>query len=95
MRFIVNKKIYDTDKAELLCTFYKHCTVKTLLGATYPVRKTNLYKTAKGAYFLTSSINNAGYNYSIEVIDEEEAKNYLMHNGYNKYTELFGELEEA
>lgn len=93
MRFIVNKKIYDTDKADLLCTFYKHWTAKTLLGN--PVRKTNLYKTTKGAYFLTSSINDAGYNYVIEVINEEEAKNYLMHNGYDKYVELFGELEEA
>ena len=31
----------------------------------------------------------------IEVIEEDAAKEYLMYNNYDKYAEMFGELEEA
>lgn len=93
MKFIVNNKIYDTDKAELLCTFSKQWESKTIIGTLYPSRNTNLYKTAKGSYFLTCT---ADYGTSfIEVIEENMAKKYLMYNNYNKYAEMFGALEEA
>lgn len=93
MRFIVNNKIYDTDKAELLCSFRKQWESETILGTLYPYRDTNLYKTVKGNYFLTCTAD-YGTNY-IKVIDEANAKNYLMRNNYDKYVEMFGELEEA
>lgn len=62
MRFIVNNKLYDTDKAELLCTFSKQWESKTILDTLYPYRDTNLYKTAKGAYFFHLS---RGLRYSL------------------------------
>ena len=93
MKFIVNNKLYDTDKAELLCTLKKQWECNTFFGKLYPYRDTNLYKTAKGNYFLTCK---GGYGESIiEVIGEVDAKNYLMRNNYTKYVELFGALEEA
>ena len=93
MRFIVNNKIYDTEKSELLCTFDKRWTIKTLCSVIYTLRETKLYRTAKGAYFLTYKKN---YNDTgIEVIEEDMAKEYLMCNNYDKYAEMFGELEEA
>lgn len=93
MRFIVNNKIYDTDKAELLCTFKERWKSKTIIGTIYPLRDTNLYRTVKGVYFLTCK---ADYDRScIRVINEDKAKKYLMHNNYEKYAEMFGELEEA
>lgn len=93
MRFIVNDKIYQTEKAELLCTFTKQWESKTIFGTMYPNRDTNLYKTAKGAYFLTcTSDYRTAY---IDVIDENTAKFYLMRNNYDKYVEMFGELGEA
>ena len=93
MKFIVNNKIYDTDKAELLCTFSKQWESKTIVGTLYPYRDTNLYKTAKGAYFFTCCTD-YGTHY-IEVIDENTAKYYLMRKNYDKYVEMFGALEEA
>ena len=93
MKFIVNNKLYDTEKAELLCTFEKPWETKTLLGTMNFYRKTNLYKTAKGAWFLTST--NDSENSYIKVISEKMGKNYLMHNAYEKYCEMYGPLEEA
>ena len=93
MKFIVNNKIYDTDKSELLCEFRKPWEARTIIGTLYLARYTSLYRTAKGAYFLTCLADyDNGY---IEVINEAEAKEYLMHNNYEKYAEMFGELEEA
>ena len=93
MRFIVNDKLYDTNKAELLCSFYEQWAQKTIIGTLYPTLKTNLYVTAKGAYFITSKED---YDRPcIEVINEDKAKAYLMHYNYDKYAEMFGELEEA
>ena len=51
MKLIVDHKIYDTEKSELLCTFDKRWKIKTLCSTMYPLRETNLYRTAKGAYF--------------------------------------------
>ena len=93
MKFIVNNKLYDTEKAELLCTFSKQWESKTIFGTLYPSRETKLYKTAKGAFFLTC-VANYGTGY-IEVISEATAKYYLMRNAYDKYVEMYGELEEA
>lgn len=93
MKFIVNNKLYDTDKAELLCSFRKQWESKTIVGMLYPYRDTNLYKTVKGSYFLTCTAD-YGTNY-IEVIDENTAKYWLMRKGYDKYVEMFGALGEA
>ena len=93
MKLIVDYKIYDTEKSELLCTFDKRWKIKTLCSVIYPLRETKLYRTAKGAYFLTCKKN--CNDMDIEVIEEDAAKEYLMYNNYDKYTEMFGELEEA
>ena len=93
MKLIVNYKIYDTEKSELLCTFDKRWKIKTFCSVMYPLRETKLYRTTKGAYFLTCRED---YNRpDIEVIEEAAAKEYLMYNNYDKYAEMFGELEEA
>ena len=93
MKLIVNNKIYNTENSELLCTFDKRWKIKTLCSTMYPLRETKLYRTSKGAYFLTYKKN---YNdVGIEVIEEDMAKEYLMYNNYDKYAEMFGELEEA
>ena len=93
MRFIVNNKIYDTEKSELLCTFQKQWEAKAIWGVIYPLRDTNLYRTVKGAYFITCKED---YDRPcIEVINEDKAKAYLMHYNYDKYAEMLGELEEA
>ena len=93
MKLIVDYKIYETEKSEILCTFDKRWQIKTLCSVIYPLRETKLYRTAKGAYFLTCKKN--CNDMDIEVIEEDAAKEYLMYNNYDKYAEMFGELEEA
>lgn len=92
MRFIINNKIYNTEKATLLCEFKKQYESKTPFGTLYPYRDTQLYLTAKGAYFLVYKYD---YKHYARTIDEAEAKDYLMLHNYDKYAEMFGALEEA
>lgn len=94
MKFIVSNKIYDTEKSEKLCTFQKQWESVSVWGIPYnPNKETTLYRTAKGAYFLVAKFD---YNeYRINVISEEQAKTHLMYKAYEKYVEMFGELEEA
>lgn len=94
MKFIVNDKIYDTDKAEVLCTFVTEWEIQTsIFGGPWSRMNTTLYKTAKGSYFITcKDFYDKSY---IKVIGEKKAKRYLMYHNYEKYAEMFGPLEEA
>lgn len=93
MKFIVDNKIYDTEKATLLCTGRKTWAIETFFGIMNQYRDTSLYKTNKGAYFF---VYNKGEDlYDIRVIRESVAKDFLMKQGYDNYVEIFGELEEA
>ena len=82
MKLIVDYKINDKKKSELLCTFDKRWKIKTLCSVIYPLRETKLYRTAKGAYFLTCKKN--CNDMDIEVIEEDADKEYLMYNNYDK-----------
>lgn len=92
---MINKlyKLYKTKTAEKLCTFSKQWSVDTAFGTFYQYIKTDLYRTKKGAYFIVPK-NEFKKRY-VRYVCENEAKQYLMHNNYSKYVELFGELEEA
>ena len=94
MKFIVNNKIYDTDKAELLAEGERQYeSYNRLFDITlYPYYETKLYKTEKGNYFF---VYETKLSHCIEVTDEATAKTWLMRKNYSKYVELFGELEEA
>lgn len=95
MRFIVNNLLYDTDKAELLAEGNRTYEVYNILFkiTIYPVRKVSLYKTEKGNYFFTYKADYGVMH--CEPVDEGTAKDFLAHNNYDKYAELYGELEEA
>lgn len=95
MKFIVNNLIYDTDKADLVAEGNRTYEVHNILFKTiiYPVRKTSLHRTQKGNYFFTYK---GDYEkVYCEPTNEATAKNFLMQNNYDKYAELYGELEEA
>lgn len=51
MRFIVNKKLYDTDKAELICTGLKKWDINAVV---YARLSTSLYRTSKGTFFIVA-----------------------------------------
>lgn len=95
MRFIVENKVYDTDRATLISKGVRTVTtISTLFGFSYPGEiKTTLYRSVKGAYFF---VDKADYDRSVmRLTSEAEAKSFLIKNNYDKYVELFGELEEG
>lgn len=89
MRFIVNKKLYDTDKAELICTGLKKWDINAVV---YAWLSTSLYRTSKGTFFIVAD---DGKMHRMKIIDQNEAENFCLKNNYDKYIEVFGELEEG
>lgn len=99
MKFIVNDKVYDTDKMELLGTVRKWYEFtgwldKALfgegMGRKYDCK---LYRTQKGNYLLTHEPDSS--RTVAQAITEEEAKRLLVNSDYDTYCKYFGELEEA
>lgn len=89
MRFIVNKKLYDTDNAELICTGLKKWDINAVV---YAWLSTSLYRTSKGTFFIVAE---DGKMCRMKFIDQNEAENFCLRNDYEKYVEIFGELEEG
>lgn len=104
MRYLLNNKIYDTEKAEKIMTYIKTVPQKNrLLNLTiYPRYRHTLYKTAKGQFFVhigeyiqASHVAHNDKDY-IELLTEEEVKEILNQlNEIDKYKELFDDLEEG
>ena len=107
MKQIINNKLYDTEKADLLYSYLKNVpTIHSFLGNTYETtcwRDTDLYVTKKNNYFIHIKQANENRNNSyigrvveyIEETSEEEAKNLIQKLDPDKAIELFGEVEEA
>lgn len=95
-RFVINNKVYDTEKMGHIGTvkkWYRNDFVSIFTGKELgKVQSCELYRSVKGNYLLT--YKDAGHIYG-EAINENEAKNLLMHHDYNNYRKLFGDLEEA
>jgi hypothetical protein len=103
MRYLLNNKIYDTEKAEKIMTYIKPVQHEGLFNIiTYPRYIHTLYKTAKGQFFVhigkyikDSSIDYQDKDY-IELLTEENVKEILNRlNQVDKYEELFDDLEEG
>lgn len=99
MRFIINEKVYDTDKMTLIGKvrkWYKFTDWFSVIffgknyGKTYDCQ---LYRSQKGNYLLTHE-SNVG-TICGEAISEDEAKTLLLQSDYAAYSKIFGELEEA
>lgn len=104
MRYLLNNKIYDTEKAEKIMTYIKTVPQKnSLLNlTTYPRYRHTLYKTAKGQFVVHIGeyiqASHVAYNDKdyIELLTEEEVKEILNQlNEIDKYKELFDDLEEG
>jgi hypothetical protein len=97
-RFIIQSKVYDTDKMQYISCVKKWYELEgTLLkqlfgegcGITYDCK---LYRSGKGNFLL---VHEDGSNILGQSITKKEAKKLLMQYDYESYVELFGELEEA
>lgn len=53
MRYMLNNKIYDTEKAQEIVQYTKPIEHKSLFFTTYPRYTHTLYKTQKGQFFYT------------------------------------------
>ena len=100
MRFVIENKVYDTNKMQFIGKVKKKFCVPSWVttvwmgdGKTYSTKNCDLYRSAKGNWLLVYEdyVN----CYTGCAIDEEEAKTLLMKSDYDTYAELFGELEEA
>jgi len=93
MTFIIDKKTYDTDKAELVLEYYE--SYPMALMPTLRIEKiTKLFRTTKGNWF---SVRKGDYDrYYAEKQTSENVQNIFSRKGkielYNKY---FDALEEA
>jgi len=93
--YIMNDKIYDTDKSEKICEGYiAEANPLTLFRKVISYTFMNeifLYRTQKGNYFCTYP-HNFG---KAKTLSEDESKNIMKHYNYTRYCELYDPLEEA
>jgi hypothetical protein len=92
MRQIVNGKLYDTEKAQLVA----HDRYWDGSNWERHGRNTYLYKTAKGSFFLYHTTLWQGERDYIEPVSKEEAKAYYeqLPEHEMEYEEAFGEPPE-
>lgn len=97
-RFIINSKVYDTEKMEFIATVKKWYEFtdfvhKQIFGkGVGRFEECKLYKSVKDNWLLT---HEDGGNLVGEAIAEKDAKKLLMKCNYTAYMRLYGELEEA
>lgn len=101
MKYMLNNKIYDTEKAQEIVQYTKPIEHRSLFFTTYPRYTHILYKTKKGQFFthigecVETDIAYSDKDY-IELLSENEVKEIL--NKLNKieiYNKLFDDLEEG
>ncbi len=97
-RFIIQSKVYDTDKMELIATVkmwyeFTGFIQKQMFGeGVGRFEECKLYRSVKGNWLLT---HEDGGHLIGGAIEEKEAKKLLMKCDYTAYMRLYGELEEA
>lgn len=80
MRKIINGKMYDTDKAELIYSGYDLSRTK----------KRDYYRTSKGTFLCHYvSVNR------LEIVPDESMMEILAEYAPDKYIEIFGNVEEG
>ena len=84
MKFIIENKLYDTEKMKLVGRVKKWYEYEGYC---------DLYRSQKGNWLLVH-IGEQG-DYDGEAISEKEAKSLLMRYDYDAYAKEYGELEEA
>lgn len=88
MKTIINGKMYDTDKAELIFRY----SINPIPGLTNMGKfYIEIYRTRKQSYFKYDTWWN-----EIDLLSEDDVKNILVQRReFDKYVELFGEVEEG
>jgi len=99
MRFIINNLIYETEEMEKMAEGQKWRKVSNIwTQAMFPGKEVGreiphtLWRSESGRWLFTWKNDYSNFG---EAIEESEAKEFLKHNNYKKYVELFGELPKA
>ena len=102
MKYLINGKVYDTEKSQEIIKYTQGIEHKGLFVTTYPRYEHTLYKSPKGQFFvhIGEYVKQSAVVYSdkdyIELLSEEEVKEILNQlNEIDKYKELFDDLEEG
>ena len=94
MKAIIDDKLYDTDKSELL---FAHTKIEWILIIPI-ITKTKYYKTKNGNYFAVERDYSGTSMYSL-THEEYEFKLYMYKKSLecnpNRYIKEFGEVDEA
>ena len=85
MKFIVNRKIFDTDKAEFIVSYIRGMGLVTI------PQSIDLYKTQSGKWFEVY-VNDLRCK---EIKTEDVENIFLRLNNIELYEKYFGKLEEA
>lgn len=101
-RYLLNNKVYDTDKAEEIIKYRKTVKHNGLVFDTYPQYIHTLYKTQKDNFFvhIGEYVGNPDISYGdkdyIELLSTDEVKEILNHlNKIEIYEKIFDDLEEG
>lgn len=101
-RYLLNNKIYDTEKAQEIIKYIKPIEHNGLIFKTYPKYRHTLYKTQKGTFFvhIGEYVGNPDISYGdkdyIELLSADEVKEILNHlNEIEIYEKIFDDLEEG
>ena len=101
-RYLLDNKVYDTEKAEEIIKYIKPIKHNGLFLNTYPQYRHTLYKTQKGNFFvhIGEYVGNPEILYDdkdyIEILSADEVKEILNQlNDVEKYEEIFDDLEEG
>lgn len=101
-RYLLNNKVYDTDKAEEIIKYRKAVKHNGLVFDTYPQYIHTLYETQKeqffvhiGEYVKDSNVLYTDKDY-IELLETDEVKEILNQlNAIEEYKKIFNDLEEG
>ena len=101
-RYLLDNKVYDTEKAEEIIKYIKPIKYNGLFLNTYPKYRHTLYKTQNGKFFvhIGEYVGNPDFSYDdkdyIEILSADEVKEILNQlNDVEKYEEIFDDLEEG
>ena len=85
-RYVINDLLYDTKRMQRISHVKKFFMES---GRDYDCV---LYRSKNGRFLIEYDVNRERH---AQAISEDMARNLLMHQDYDNYVKLYGELEEA
>lgn len=94
MKKIIDNKIYDTDKCDVILEYQTKMPITYLGLIVYPYLHAKILKTQKGTYL--KYIEKCASHNVIEIVSEQDVKNLMLEiSAVDEYKKVFGKLEEG